>query len=204
MTANSQTAARDSKTGANLIPENAPKWESSAPGSVPDGHIVEVSFHGATTRKWESSAKPPHRVPNAERRSREYLTDAEVQKLISAAEKLGRHGHRDGTMILIAYRHALRVSELVSLKWDQVQFKEGLLHVRRLKNGIPSVHQLGGEEMRSLRAIKRQDGASRYVFMTERGAPMTAAGFRKMLSRLAVATRFTFPVHPHMLICVRL
>ena len=48
------------------------------------------------------------------------------------------------------------------------------------------MHQLGGEEMRSLRALKREDGAGRHVFMTERGAPMTAAGFRKMLSRLAV------------------
>jgi hypothetical protein len=84
--------------GKESIPENAPKWESSTPGSPPNGQIVEVSFQGANTHKWESSAKPPRRVPNAERRSREYLTEAEVQKLISAAEKCGRHGHRDGTM----------------------------------------------------------------------------------------------------------
>ncbi|MCL4179987.1 MAG: tyrosine-type recombinase/integrase [Verrucomicrobia bacterium] len=86
-----------------------------------------------------------------------YLTEAEVEKLIAAAEKLGRHGHRDGTMLMVAYRHALRVSELVSLKWDQVQFKEGLLHVRRLKNGTPSTHPLCRREMpRSPRTRERQ------------------------------------------------
>jgi len=102
-------------------------------------------------------------------------------------------------MILVAFRHGLRVSELCVLTWGQIDFSHGLIHVRRMKNGIPSVHQLGGEEMRSLRALKREDGAGRCVFMTERGAPMTAAGFRKMLSRLAVIAKFQFFVHPHML-----
>jgi len=110
-----------------------------------------------------------------------------------------RYGLLDATMILVAFRHGLRVSELCALTWDQIDFGHGLIHVRRLKNGISSVHQRGGEEMRSLRALKRTDGASRYIFMTERGAPMTPAGFRKMLSRLAVSARFQFSVHPHML-----
>jgi len=78
-------------------------------------------------------------------------------------------------------------------------FSQGMMHVRRIKNGIASVQQIGGEEMRMLRALKREDAAARYVFMTERGAPMTAAGFRKLLSRLAAATKFPFGVHPHML-----
>ena len=110
-----------------------------------------------------------------------------------------RYGLRDATMILVAFRHGLRVSELCALTWDQIDFSHGLIHVRRMKNGIPSVHQLGGEEMRSLRALKREVGASRYVFMTERKAPMTPAGFRKMLSRLAAGAKFQFSVHPHML-----
>jgi type 1 fimbriae regulatory protein FimB/type 1 fimbriae regulatory protein FimE len=93
-------------------------------------------------------------------------------------------------MILVAFRHGLRVSELCALTWDQIDFSQGMMHVRRIKNGIASVQQIGGEEMRMLRALKREDGAARYVFMTERGAPMTAAGFRKFLSRLAVAAKF--------------
>ena len=115
---------------------------------------------------------PPPRRRNRDVRPREYLTPKEVERLIAAAKKRGRrYGLRDATMILVAFRHGLRVSELCALTWDQIDFSHGLIHVRRLKNGIPSVHQLGGEEMRSLRALKREDGASRYVFMTERGRP---------------------------------
>src|SRR5438876_274721 len=74
-------------------------------------------------------------TPHKERRPREYLTPAEVEKLINAARKRGRCGHRDATAILIAFRHGLRVGELCVLRWDQVDLRHGLLHVRRLKNG---------------------------------------------------------------------
>jgi type 1 fimbriae regulatory protein FimB/type 1 fimbriae regulatory protein FimE len=139
-------------------------------------------------------------MANRDVRQREYLTPKEVERLIAAAKDRGRrYGLRDATMILVAFRHGLRVSELCTLTWDQIDFAQGMMHVRRLKNGIGSVQQIGGEEMRALRALKRWDGAGRYAFMTERGAPMTPAGFRKFLSRLAVAAKFPFSVHPHML-----
>ena len=102
-------------------------------------------------------------------------------------------------MILVAFRHGLRVVELCSLTWDQIDFAQGMMHVRRAKRGIPSVQQIGGEEMRALRALKRDDGAGRFIFMTERGAPMTPAGFRKLLARLGDAAKFPIRVHPHML-----
>jgi type 1 fimbriae regulatory protein FimB/type 1 fimbriae regulatory protein FimE len=102
-------------------------------------------------------------------------------------------------MILVAFRHGLRVVELCSLTWDQIDFAQGIMHVRRVKNGMSSVQQIGGEELRALRALKRDDGAGRFVFMSERGAPMTPAGFRKLFARLAVAVKFPFSLHPHML-----
>jgi type 1 fimbriae regulatory protein FimB/type 1 fimbriae regulatory protein FimE len=71
----------------------------------------------------------PKRKPNADLRSREYLTDAEVERLTQAA-KVNRWGHRDETMILVAYRHGLRASELVDLRWDQIDFNAGTLAVR--------------------------------------------------------------------------
>lgn len=144
-------------------------------------------------------ATPPQRQRNAERRPREYLTPAEVETLIATARKRGRYGHRDGTMILIAYRHGLRVGELVALTWDQVDFGQGLLHVRRLKHGVPSVHPLCGEELRALRRIRREQPEGRHVFQSQRDAPMTAAGFRKTLARIGEASELAFPVHPHML-----
>src|SRR5215469_18872739 len=81
----------------------------------------------------------PTRLPNADLRTREYLTEAEVERLMAAARK-NRWGHRDTIMILVAYRHGLRVSELIDLRWDQVDFRTGSLHVRRVKRGTPSAH----------------------------------------------------------------
>ena len=143
---------------------------------------------------------PPKRRQNRDVRPREYLTPKEVERLMVAAKKSGRrYGLRDATMILVAFLHGLRVSELCSLTWDQIDFSQGMLHVRRVKNGIASVQQIGGQEMRALRALKREGDAGRFVFMTERGAPMTPAGFRKLLARLGVAAKFPFSIHPHML-----
>jgi NTE family protein len=81
--------------------------------------------------------------------------------LVSATDiKLGRHGYRDETLLLLAYRHGLRVSELAALRWNQVDLKAGLLHVARLKNGIDSVHPLRGPELRALRRCKENTRAA--------------------------------------------
>jgi type 1 fimbriae regulatory protein FimB/type 1 fimbriae regulatory protein FimE len=102
-------------------------------------------------------------------------------------------------MILLAFRHGFRASELCALRWDQVDLVHGRLHVSRLKNGMPSVHPLTGTELRALRRLKREQEPGRYVFMSERGAPMSAAGFRRMIERLGQAANMPFNVHPHML-----
>jgi type 1 fimbriae regulatory protein FimB/type 1 fimbriae regulatory protein FimE len=141
----------------------------------------------------------PLRRPNAELRSREYLTDAEVGRLLKAASG-NRNSHRDATMVLVAYRHGLRAAEIVTLKWDAVDFSHGRLHVNRIKRGTPSVHPLSGRELRALRQLRReQQPPSPFVFTSERGAPFTTAGFAKMIERLGVAAGFSFGVHPHML-----
>ena len=111
---------------------------------------------------------PPRRVRNKDVRSREYLTDKEVKQLMVAAKSIGRHGHRDATLILIGYRHALRVSELVSLRWDQVDLSQGILHVQRAKNGTPSSHPRRGPDIRALRRLQRDYPETPYVFVTER------------------------------------
>jgi len=141
---------------------------------------------------------PPRRRPNAELRPREYLTEAEVERLMKAAGK-NRNGHRDATMVLLAYRHGLRASELVDLRWDQVDFNRAVLHVRRVKQGTPATHPLTGLEMRALRKLQRESEASPFVFVSERGAPFSTAGFARMLERVAEAARVEIKVHPHML-----
>ena len=141
----------------------------------------------------------PRRRPNAELRTREYLTETEVEKLIKAA-KANRYGHRDATMILVTYRHGLRVSELVDLRWDQVDFRHGQLHVRRVKQGTSAVHPIVGDELRALRQLQReQDPRSTFMFTSERGSPFTTAGFAKLVARAASPAKLSFPAHPHML-----
>jgi len=141
----------------------------------------------------------PKRLPNAALRSREHLTESEVEKLIAAA-KGNRWGHRDATMVLVAYRHGLRASELVDLRWDQVDFAQATLHVRRVKQGTPSTHPVRGDELRALRRLQReQEPKSPFVFTSERGAPFTTAGFARMVERAGRAADLPFKAHPHML-----
>jgi integrase len=118
-------------------------------------------------RRVEPIRTTPLRRPNIDLRTREHLTEHEVDKLIEAARS-NRHGHRDSTMILIAYRHGLRVAELCDLRWDQVHFTSANLHVTRRKNGTPATHPLTGLELRSLRRLKREQKASQFVFVSER------------------------------------
>jgi type 1 fimbriae regulatory protein FimB/type 1 fimbriae regulatory protein FimE len=150
-------------------------------------------------RSAPGSPLPPARQTNASRRKREYLTPDEVDKLLQASGKLGRHGARDRTLILIAYRHGLRVGELVALRWDQVDLKAGLLHVARLKNGLASTHPIRGPELRALRELKRGYPSSPYLFVSELGGPMTPATVRKLITRAGEKARLPFPIHPHML-----
>jgi integrase len=77
---------------------------------------------------------PPPKIFNLEQRSREHLFPTEVTAMISAAKKFGRHKLRDSTLILIAYRHGLRISELVALRWEQSDFTGGTIYINRLKH----------------------------------------------------------------------
>ncbi len=142
---------------------------------------------------------PPGRRKNADYRTREHLTQDEVDALMEAAGKTGRHSHRDRTLILLAFRHALRVSELVSLRWSQVDFRNGILHVTRLKNGIPSTHPLRGPELRALRKLSRDYPEAPYLFVSERGGPLTVDSVQKIVRRAGEKAGLPFPVHPHQL-----
>ncbi len=111
------------------------------------------------------------------------------------AAKDNRHGHRDTTMVLVAYRHGLRASELVDLRWEQVDFRSAALHVRRVKQGTPSVHPIVGDELRVLRRLQcEQEPKSPFVFTSERGAPFTTAGFARMVERAGIEARLGFKV----------
>ena len=121
-------------------------------------HLTLVAPDNEKFTVQSAPGRLPRRKPNVEYRSREHLTEREVERLIEAV-KGTRYGHRDATMVLLAYRHGLRASELVDLLWDQVDLENALLHVRRLKNGSPATHPLTGKELRALRRLQREQVA---------------------------------------------
>ena len=138
------------------------------------------------------------RRPNSEYRSREHLTETEVEKLIEAA-KGNRYGHRDATMMLVAYRHGMRASEVCELRWEQIDWKSATLHVRRVKSGKPSTHPIRGDELRALRKLEREALTSPYIFVSERGGPFTTDSFNWMVKRAGQKANLPFQAHAHML-----
>jgi integrase len=139
------------------------------------------------------------RKPNSEYRTREYLTPDEIKRLIKAAKAGGRYSQRDATLILIAYRHGLRAREISDLEWSQVEWgRNASLHVRRVKNGKPSVHPLRGDELRALRELQRNTTGP-FVFTSERGSAFVPTALNLLIKRIGKRAGFEFPVHVHML-----
>jgi integrase len=141
--------------------------------------------------------KPPVKRKNEEVRAREYLTKDEVNAMLEAAKSTGRYPLRDGLLILLGYRHGLRVAELVGMTWQQIDLKTGLMHVKRKKNGTPSTHPLSATELKELKKLQKQS-SSPFVFDGERG-PLSQRGAFKIIARAGELAKLAFPVHPHML-----
>lgn len=149
-----------------------------------------------TVKMAESHNRPPLRVAST---GRKHLTPSEVEAMLTAARGSGRHGRRDEALILLSYRHGLRVSELVSLQWDSVDFDAGTLYVNRIKNGTPSVHPLRGPEIRALRQLRRDYPGTPYLFCSERKGPLTTASIRRIVARSGKLAGIAGRVHPHQL-----
>jgi integrase len=101
-------------------------------------------------------------------------------------------------MLLMAFRHGLRASEVCGLQWSDVEFESGTLHLRRAKGGATSTHPLLGDELRALRTLKRET-KSPFIFVSERGAPFTTSGLAKLIERVGIEAKMPFKIHPHML-----
>lgn len=142
---------------------------------------------------------PPPKIVNRLKRTREHLLPDEVEAMIKAARSSGRHPCRDSTLILLAYRHGLRVSELVALRWEQVDFAGATIYIHRFKNGVSATHPLRGPELRALRQLQRDYPASAYLFVSERGAAIASATARGIIERAGKVANIPLSVHPHML-----
>ncbi|MEP0755735.1 tyrosine-type recombinase/integrase [Trichocoleus sp. Lan] len=145
-----------------------------------------------------SQSVPPIKQARPDK-ERQYLTLDEMERLIAAAKKIGRYPHRDSTLLLLMYRHGLRVGEAVNLQWKDVNFTTKHLYVRRLKKGSPSNQPLYGDEVRSLRQLQREYPSSPWLFTSERKAPLTTRTVRDILNRAAREAGLGYSIHPHMI-----
>ena len=132
-------------------------------------------------------------------RDREYLTKEEVTLIMKAASQTGRHGHRDRTLILLGYRHGFRISELVNLKWSDIDFGRATIRCARVKQSETNNHPINGEELRALRQLQREYPDSQWLFVSERKQPLASRTARLIVTRAGEIAGLGFPIHPHML-----
>ena len=155
---------------------------------------------GTVNSKVKSGPVAP-RYRNVDLRAREHLYLDEVEAMMRAAKKVGRHGHRDATLILMLFRHGFRVAEAIDLRCDQIRLEDRnkTIYITRAKNGTPATHPLDRREVNALRELKKQYPDSSRVFVTERGSALSQSVVRHIVKRAGKLAKIPFPVHPHQL-----
>ena len=150
----------------------------------------------------KSPSLPPQGPPRKKRHDasvRDYLRPDEVDAMVQAARKSGRHRVRDAAIILLMFRHGLRTAELVALRWQQVDLKAGYLDVHRVKHGHHAKHPLRGPQLRLLRELQGTYTDSPYVFVSERQAPLSPRSVRAIVARAGQVAGLPLVPHPHQL-----
>ena len=150
----------------------------------------------------KSTRQAPPVPPMKQKRDgsvRDYLRPNEVDAMVQAVRKSGRHRVRDAAIILLMFRHGLRTAELVALRWQQVDLKAGYLDVHRVKQGHDAKHPLRGPQLRLLRDVQRLYPDSPYVFVSQRKAPLSPRSIRAIVARAGRLAGLPFIPHPHQL-----
>jgi integrase len=152
----------------------------------------------AKRRKVKSASIHVDEIADGRERAKDYLSPTEVAKLLDAA-KIGRHGVRDHLLLLMTYRHGLRVSEAVGLRRDELDLDRARLWVRRLKGGLSVEQPIAGDELRAVkRYLATRADALPWLFVSERDHPLTRQGVNYLVAAAAERAGLAC-VHPHTL-----
>ena len=142
---------------------------------------------------------PGRQSKNLDKREREYLLPSELNSLLIAAKK-ARNGHRVYTLVLLGFRHGLRVGEIVDLTWNDIDLLQERIQIRRLKHGIQQSHPLARDEVKALKTLlANKEKIHKHVFISQKGTIYTERGVYYLINKLGIAAKISFPVHPHML-----
>lgn len=141
---------------------------------------------------------PPPKIKNSQVRTREHLTPEEIAQVLKAA-KSGREGIRNYCLLLLIYRHGLRCCEALALKWEAIDFKQAEIYIKRAKGSADSVQPIYPDEIKALRDLQRQGQKSLYIFLSERGQPLSDKRVRTIVAAAGEAAKLPFPIHTHML-----
>lgn len=163
---------------------------------VPNQNAMSITC-SVTPLKIVGSA-PPRRPTNESARAREYFLPEEIDALRAAVQS-NRYPVRDEAIIVMSYRHALRVSELVGLRWKDIDPVRRTIHIRRKKRrGEPAeqVHQMANDEWELLSKLQV---TGEYIFMSERGQRLSKRTVHDIVSKADERANLGLAGHPHML-----
>ncbi len=159
-----------------------------------------IPFPRSTVKELPKKGTSPNKGHEATGRNREHLTQSEVNKLMDAAKRTAQNSHRNYCIVLMGFRHGLRVSEIAALKWSDVDFDRGSIYINRAKGSIPGTHPMAGDELRALRKLQREYPDRPFLFVGRGNAPMDSTAISGMVKRLGNGGELLgFPIHAHML-----
>jgi len=163
---------------------------------MPASKRIRVGRKSVTARR---NVKSEPTLPADQRsRNKDYLDQNEMDQLLAAA-RAGRHGTRDFLLLMMVYRHGLRVSEAVSMRVSDVNLKRARLWVKRLKNGLSVEQPIPGDELRAIkRYLAKRTSGLPWLFLSERGQPLTRQSVNYIVARAAEQAGLA-NVHPHTL-----
>ena len=167
---------------------------------IPNQKEIKELYRELTKPEENTTKNQPTRTKtNLELRSREYLTVDEVNQLRKAVRKNSQFLDRDEAIILVGFRHGLRLKELADLKWDQINFKDNLMHVKRAKNGLASTHPIKPDELRLLKKLSKDPKRQKHVFISRNNLPISEKTLNTIIKKAGKDAGLDFPIHPHML-----